>query len=199
MTDFVVPSSITEIKDFAFSGAVCLKSVKFHDSVTRIGWSAFLNCTGLTGALSIPDSVASLGACAFMGCTGLTSVKIPETVTGIGRGTFFNTAWFNSQPDGIVYLDGWCLGYKGKPISGNLAIKDGTKAIASDAFQGCVDLTSATIPDSVKFIGATAFRDCLKLTSVAIPDSVKKVGKEIFKNCRSISIETKQRIAKLVL
>ena len=199
VTDFVVPSSITEIKDFAFSGASCLKSVKFHDSVTRIGWSAFFNCTGLTGALPIPDSVASLGACAFMGCTGLTSVSISDSVTGIGRGTFFNTAWFETQPDGIVYLDGWCLGYKGKPISGNLAIKDGTKAIASDAFQGCVDLATVTIPDSVTFIGATAFRDCHKLTSVIIPGSVKKIGKEIFKNCRSISIETRQRIAKLVM
>ncbi len=199
VTDFVVPSSIKEIKNYSFYGATCLKSVKFHDSVTRVGLSAFYNCTGLTGALSIPDSVTSLSNGAFGNCTGLTSVSIPKTVTDLGRGTFFNTAWYNSQPDGIVYLDGWCLGYKGEKPSGNLVIKKGAKGIVGYAFYICTELISVTIPASVEYIGENAFCDCHKLTSVTIPASVKKIGKEVFKNCRSLSLETKQRIAELLL
>ena len=65
-----------------------------------------------TGALTIPSSVrnggrdytvTSIGDKAFWGCSGLTSVTIPNSVTSIGYETFYNTAWYNNQPDGLVY------------------------------------------------------------------------------------------------
>ena len=41
------------------------------DSVTEIGNSAFSYCSGLT-SVTIPDSVTSIGYAAFDGCSGLT-------------------------------------------------------------------------------------------------------------------------------
>ncbi len=57
------------------------------DGVTTIGYSAFLNCTGLTG-VTIPAGVTAIGDAAFAGCTGLTDITIPDGVTGIEALTF---------------------------------------------------------------------------------------------------------------
>ena len=59
------------------------------NSVTLIYSSAFRDCSGLTGSLSVPNSVTSIGYNAFWYCTGLTSVTIGNSVTSIGSGAFF--------------------------------------------------------------------------------------------------------------
>ena len=48
VTDLVIPSGVTEIKDYTFLGATCLTSVTIPNSVTSIGNYAFEGCTGLT-------------------------------------------------------------------------------------------------------------------------------------------------------
>jgi len=61
------------------------KSTVIPNSVTSIGWYAFLNCSGLT-SVNIPNSVTSIGAYAFYGCSELTDVycyaeQVPFTVS----------------------------------------------------------------------------------------------------------------------
>ena len=53
----------------------CNNSVIPQDgSVTSIGFSAFRDCSGLTGELVIPEGVTSIGGYAFRGCSGLESI-----------------------------------------------------------------------------------------------------------------------------
>ena len=186
LTSVTIPNSVTSIGNYAFSGCSGLTSVTIPNSVTSIGKSAFSGCRGLT-SVDIPNSVTSIGDGAFDECYGLSSISIPNSVTCIGSFAFGRTDWYINQPDGLLYLDNWLLGWKGTKPSGEVVIKEGTKGIADRLFYGCNFLTSVTIPNSVTCIGNFAFYECSDLTSITIPNSVTRIGDYAFDNCRSLS------------
>ena len=173
----------------AYSGAVVIpEKVTYNGvtySVTSIEDFAFWYCRGLT-SITIPNSVTFIGDRAFYGCNGLTSVTIPNSVTSIGSGAFYGTGWYNSQPNGILYIDDWLIGYKGDNLTGEIIIKNETKGIADSAFSGCSGLTSVTIPNSVTIIGNSAFSGCSGLPSVTIPNSVTIIGNSAFSGCSGL-------------
>ena len=148
-----------------------IKTVIIEDGVTYIGSYAFYGCTGFT-SVTIPDSVTSIGSNSFYGCTGLTSITIPDSLANIEGDAFNNTAWYNNQPDGMVYAGRVAYKYKGTmPDNTSIIIRDGTKGIAGSAFKRCTGLTSVSIPDSVTSIGGYAFEDCTGLTIYGVPGS----------------------------
>lgn len=137
-------------------------------------------------SINNPSSVTSIGKKAFYGCSGLTSITIPNSVTSIGSGAFDGTAWYNNQPDGLVYAGNVAYNYKGTmPNNTSINIKDGTVGIADLAFF-CSDLTSITIPNSVTSIGDGAFQYCSGLTSITIPNSVTSIGESAFSYCSGL-------------
>ena len=175
-----IPNSVTSIGEYAFSYCSGLTSVTIPNSVTSIGQYAFSGCSGLT-SVTIPNSVTCIGVGAFSDCTGLTSITIPNSVTSIGSSAFYGTAWYNNQPDGLVYAGKVAYKYKGTmPSNTSVSIKDGTLGIGDYAFFSCSGLTSVTIPNSVTIIGDCAFSYCSGLTSVTIPNSVTSIGNQAF-------------------
>ena len=111
--------------------------------VTRIGDSAFLNCTTVTN-VSIPGSVTNIDVQAFTGC-GLTSVTIPDSVLTIGQSAFLS-----------------CLSLASLTIGSNVV------SIGDDAFYGCSSLTNVFIPNSVTNFNGTALSECSSLISITV-------------------------------
>lgn len=179
--------SVTAIGEGAFLRCTRLTSVDIPNSVTEIDDYAFEECTGLT-SLVIPNSVTKIGRQAFMDCTGLTSIDIPNSVTAISSYAFYNTAWYDNQPDGLVYAGMVAYKYKGTMPSGtNITLKEGTLGIAVCAFMECTGLTGIVIPNSVTEVGVLAFMDCPGLTSLVVESANPRYDSR--NNCNAI-IET---------
>ena len=180
LTSITIPNSVTSIEDGAFSYCEMLTSITIPNSVTSIGKGAFYACYELT-SVTIGNSVTSIGNSAFDGCYGLTSITIPNSVTSIGDGAFNNTAWYNNQPEGVIYAGNVLYEYKGAmPSNTSVVVKDGTLGIAGGAFSSHSGLTSIKIPNSVTNIGERAFSICPGLTSIEIPNSVTSIGDDAF-------------------
>jgi len=80
------PYSVTSIGNSAFLNCSGLTSVTIPNSVTSIGERAFEQCS--VTSVAIPNSVTSIEWHAFAGCSGLTSVTIPNSVTFIAYYAF---------------------------------------------------------------------------------------------------------------
>ena len=189
-TSIVIKDGTTDIVQGAFEGCTGLTSIVIPNSVTSIGYYAFRDCSGLT-SIVIPNSVTSIEYMTFCGCTGLTSIEIPNSITSIDYDAFAGTAWFENQPDGLVYAGKVLYKYKGTmPVNTSITIKDGTLGITGSAFEECYGLTSIVIPNSVTSIGDGAFWYCAGLTSIEIPNSVTSIGNHAFYNCYGLTSVT---------
>ena len=191
LTHVTIPDGVKYIWFNAFSGCENLQSVIIPDSVIEIGESAFHGCTSLNN-VTIPDSVVSIGWYAFLDCTNLKNIKVPDSVINVGGGVITSTAWYEDQPDGLVYFGKVACDYKGYlPENSSIAFKEGTKGIGSDAFGTYgFNLKSVTIPDSVVCIGSHAFYGCRSLESITIPDSVTIIDWAAFEYCTSLETIT---------
>lgn len=167
-----IPDSVTTIEKWAFSGCENLTSIKLPKNLKSIGVAAFAE-SGLT-EISIPEGVTRIEGSAFALCKNLQSVTVPSSVTEINSRAFSSTPWYNSLPDGFVYIGKVLYAWKGAMVQGaKLSVKAGTTQITDYAFNNCSNLVSITIPGSVTKIGEKAFSGCTKLSSLRVADLAK--------------------------
>lgn len=101
LTSITIPSSVTQIGEYAFEKCTGLKNVytnsiepwckiKFGNSESNpLKYADNLYVNGeLIQELVIPNSVTTINSYAFAGCSSLSSVSIPKTVVAIGSGAF---------------------------------------------------------------------------------------------------------------
>ena len=136
--------------------------------VTRIWDEAFYENPYLTSVV-IPDGVTEIGDYAFR-CENLASFNVPDSVIRLGSGVFYGSAWYDAQPDGVVYAGKHACEFKGGDIPSDLIFRDGTRGISDHFiyfFGEAVE--TVTIPDSVRYIGEYAFRGCNNLKVLTMP------------------------------
>lgn len=175
LKSITIPDGVDRIGSCAFFGCSALSTVNIADSVTSIGSSAFSGTSWYSGkssgivyagkvayaykgicpsSLTVADGTLGIAESAFCDNSAITTLTIPDSVISIGENAFYDTAWYNAQPDGIVYAGKVAYSIKGEPISA-VSLSDGTLGIADGALSNGVQIVY--LPASVKSIGADAF------------------------------------------
>lgn len=75
----ILPESLEEIEDYAFSHAASLESVEFNEGLRVIGMSAFSGCD--LRSVKLPESLKKIEEYAFEDNTELNEITIPENVS----------------------------------------------------------------------------------------------------------------------
>ena len=61
------------------------------------------------------------------------------------------------------------------------------KYIASEAFYGCLNLTSVTLPNTIVNIGFHSFAECPLLEEIEIPASIQQINSNAFSYCERLN------------
>ena len=78
-----------------------------------------------------------------------------ESMSEVGTGVFYNV---------------------GPALQGDMVINEGVTTIGAGAFNGCSNITSASIPSTVTEIGNSSFYNCTNLKTAKLPEAVKKIN-----------------------
>ncbi len=185
----VMPSGVTELPGYVFSGCEKLANISLPDSLISIGIFAFQNCSNLE-ELKLPDSITTLGYKIFDGCTALTAINYPFNLNScsyLSDGGPFGGSSIGTVtiPSGVTVIPRGA--FNGCDNLINVELPDSLTSIDDNVFYNCTSITHLELPDSLVNIGDYAFYGCNNLTSLTLPDSVESLGYKIFEGCTELT------------
>lgn len=157
----ILPESIQEIGDFAFS-RMEIKQINIPKSLRKFGRSSFSNCHWLsTNPLVIPEGVTSIPPQCFINCQCFKELVLPSTLNTIKELAFYNTRVEKVNfPEGLEH-------------------------IKTAAFYGC-DLIEAILPGTLKELSDGTFSMCPKLKEIKIAEGITKIPFDFVSYCQSL-------------
>ena len=169
LTEIEIPKNITTVayNEFynpvrgPFTGSNSLQTVVFEEGMTWLPGYILAGCSGFT-TVKIPETVTEIGKGAFRDCSRLKSIEIPESVTEIGSHTFSNTKL------------------------GSIRVPDTVTDMGDHVFSGCTELKEVTLPNIRQNIVAGMFEGCTSLEKIVLPETVTAIRENAFKNCTSL-------------
>lgn len=145
----IVPDSVTQIYQNAFSGVTGMNSFNIPDTVTSIGQKCFSSSD--LKSITIGNGITSIPYECFYFCKQLTEINWGENVQSIGENAFYNCISLTS-----------------------ITIPDSVKTISDNAFQNCSGATELTIGSSLSGITGSPFTFDYGLTNIHVsPDNTK--------------------------
>ncbi len=216
LTSFVVPESVTEIDDYAFSGVSGLKNITLHNNIYSVGTRAFASsgiisfvfpanmnyvpngmfyhCTDLL-RVDLHNNIDIIGDIAFMQCSSLETLDIPNGCSSIGVNAFNGAAIKSITLPNIAQVSNGM--FRGCSKLESVTFTGYLTAIGESAFYGCSSLKSIDIPSSVTEIGKEAFL-ASGLETVVLPDGITTIETSVFNGCKSlVSIEIPRSVTSI--
>ena len=160
----ILPEGLTSIGNYAFSGCTELKSLFIPESLTCIDAYAFSDCKQLT-KINIPKGLIKISYDMFVHCTNLTEFTIDKNnpVFTAVDGVLFDKAMTTL----VLYPAGKKGGY---------TVPDTVFDFDINAFSGCRELTSISIPQSFMSDGHAPFSGCEKLADITVSEHNSMYG-----------------------
>ena len=169
LTEIEIPKNITTVayNEFynpvrgPFTGSNSLQTVVFEEGMTWLPGYILAGCSGFT-TVKIPETVTEIGKGAFRDCSRLKSIEIPESVTEIGSHTFSNTKL------------------------GSIRVPDTVTGMGDHVFSGCTELKEVTLPNIRQNIMAGMFEGCTSLEKIVLPETVTAIRSDAFEGCTAL-------------
>ena len=139
------------------------------DSVKKIGFLSFGNCTSLK-SIKLSANLEEMVRNAFENCTSLESIAIPKNL---------KTVITSYDSEGV--FEG-CTNLK------TVTFEEGTEEIPDCLFRRCTGLETIIIPDCVNSLGEYSFADCESLERVYLPKSIIIISNSAFQNCPNVTV-----------
>lgn len=198
----------------AFTGCtnIVWSNPTLPNSLTIIGAGSFLNCTNITGTLTLGNNTQRIGHQSFTGtgisggitfpstitwlggfynCTGLTgTLTIPTNVTTIGFNAFRGCTGFTGNltiPNSVTTI--WNQAFYGaNNITGTLSLGTGLVTLYQGVFQDTKFVAQTlTLPDSLVTIDGDVFWNTYFNGTLTIPNNVTYIGSRAFSNMLGIT------------
>lgn len=194
VSSIVIPSQITEIGEYAFSGNLNLKSLTLHNGITKYGKAAFYGCKNLT-SVNLPNPDAEYGTMLFCDCSALSRVTLPTGIKSLPGHMFFCCTSLTSinLPEGLKEMHIMCLSSTGLTsvnLPSTLELLDtcalqntgisaidlkNVKVIGNQCFSSCANLKTITGGSQVEEIQNAAFTGCNLITAAPYFPSLKRI------------------------
>ena len=213
--ELVYFTGMTEIESYAFAACQSLTSVTIPENVVEIDEYAFYFCPYLQSITVTSPTPPTLGESAF-DLTGECPILVPEAsldayVTAWSK---YADRIIPIMPDNVIQYtstDGQIVtpctydptgaGRFPDPVDvfgadivsntyadgkGVIVFDGAVTAVGENAFVGCSNLASITLPETVTSIGNTAFFHCSNLNDITLQEGIVSIGRGAFRDCSSL-------------
>ena len=136
LKSITLPSTVTEIGDYAFRDCRNLRRVELNEGLQKIGYRAFPNCTTLE-SITLPSSVIEIGNSAFCYCSNLREVSFNDGLQKIGDRAFYNCTTLES-----------------------ITLRSTLVQIGKEAFRECSNLRRVELNGIPQYVNSRAFENC---------------------------------------
>ena len=173
-----------EINKEAFYNCPNLSEVSFGKGLWHFGRRTFYGCTSLK-KITFPADIANIRGDSFGGCSALKELELSSSNQWMRvvnncvieyndphkdeRKDAFITPCLMMVPEGLVSANG-----------GNYNVVKGVKDIQWGAFQSDLSLENVVLSTTVQSIQSEAFIGCTNLKTVTLPKKLKRVGQYAF-------------------
>lgn len=185
--NFGANSKLKTIGRKAFNWCTSLTNVTLPSSLTEIGAYAFSGCENAFTELTFQQNV-TVDNNAFYCCKNITKITAPYVVARSIAIDCESTALdlVITDFDNVNVAD-----YRYKHLANvkNVIIDDSVTAICDYAFSSCENLVSVTFGENSKLesIGSYAFAECTALLTITLPNGLQTIESEAFQNCTALT------------
>lgn len=213
LTNMILPESLDAVYDNAFDSCYNLivnrfdgsyigkyafssckvKSIKFSENLSYIGYSAFLNCDIDTMFIPSADFEMASGALEHASIKRFTvskdnvyftvkdDVLYSKDMTVLVSYPSYKEADTFILPESVKTISDYA--FSSCWMLNKIVLNNKLEKIGNYAFSSATEVSSFAIPKTVKEIGKGAFYDCVSLSTIKIPSGIKKISSSTFESC----------------
>ena len=193
-----LPAKLYNVGKRVFANCKKLQTVENMEAA-MIGEEVFAECPSLAKDMTILNNATSIPERFAANNLSLKSFVVPATIEKIGRQAFYGCKELSvvdfSQATNLKEIEMTAFADTGIK---EIVLPASLTKIGREVFADCRSLTSVTFTDSnIKLLPTEAFEGCVNLTTVQLPSSLRAIGSYAFKGTKIASLELPRKLFRL--